>query len=188
MDYESPISGEAGKIRDYIAEAGVRAGRTFKATDHWFLTPFAGVGYRYLFDGFGEKITSSGDFGYDRKSHYVYSPFGMESGHSLTPEWTFVASMEYDHLWHGWQHSEIGAAYGSDFTAINDQTEGWGVQASGKFIKKIGKYDIILGPYFRYWNIEDSDTVYATIDTVEIWLMEPANTSVEIGGMFGISF
>ena len=96
--------------------------------------------------------------------------------------------MEYDHFWHGWQHSKLGDVYGTDMKIINDQENGWGMRASGKFVKEMGKHDILFGPYMKYWNIDDSETVNFINDGIESEAMEPANTSLEIGGMFGVTF
>jgi len=188
VDYTSPISGTADGLRDYIMEGRLLGGRTFEVSGTWYLTPFSGLGYRYLSDGLGDKITSVGHLGYDRRSHYLYSPIGLESSNYLKYGWSLVAVAEYDFFWHGWQHSDLGVPLGSDFTIINDQEDGWGLRASGKIIKETGRYDVVFGPYFKYWNIEDSNEASRSYDGGKITVIEPANTSVEIGGMFGVIF
>ena len=188
VDYTSPVSGRADGLRDYIMEARLLFGRTFEISDKWYVTPFSGLGYRYLFDGLGEKVTSLWHLGYDRRSNYLYSPIGIESASFLKYGWSLAAAAEYDYFWHGWQHSELGAPFGSDLTVINDQEDGWGLRAHGKIIKESGRYDIIFGPYFKYWNISDSREVSIFFEGEEGTVIEPANNSIEIGGMFGVVF
>ncbi|MEJ2108331.1 MAG: hypothetical protein P8Z37_00160 [Acidobacteriota bacterium] len=188
VDYSSSISGESDRIRDYIVEARTIVGPTFEVRDAWYLTPFSGFGYRYLYDGLGGKTTTEGHMGYNRQSNYLYSPIGIESSSYLMRNWAFVAAVEYDLFWRGWQHSDLGIIVDNEYTAVNEQNDGWGLRWSGKFVKKAGKYNIVFGPYFKYWNIEDSDTIYASFEGIDYSFMEPANTSTEVGGMFGVVF
>lgn len=188
MEYSSGVSGEVSGIRDYVVEAGARFGRTFQASDAWQLTPFAGFGYRYLYDGFGEKMTSNEYLGYNRKSNYLYTPIGLEIDRRLKQEWALVTALEYNHFWHGWQHSDLGIFFENDYTAVNDQADGWGMSGSAKFVRQMGMRDIVFGPYFKYWNIKDSNTVFHNYMDEEYGFMEPANTSIEIGGRFGVRF
>ncbi len=188
MSYSSPVSGETKRIRDYIGEARALVGYTFEASDAWYLTPYMGFGYRYLFDGLGEKVTTVGHLGYDRGSNYIYSPIGLESANYLKPGWALVATLEYDLFWKGCQESDLGIFYGGSSPIVNDQNDGWGIRASGKFVKETGRADIVFGPYLKYWNIEDSDPAYLFYEEEELVFIEPANTSIEIGGMFGVVF
>jgi len=188
MAYSSPISGTVNGIRDYILETRLLFGRTFAASNSWSMTPYSGFGYRYLFDGLGEKTTGTGHVGYDRKSNYLYSPIGLEISNSLSPQWSLITVMEYDLFWHGWQHSELGVVFGSNVHSVNDQDNGWGLRGSGKFTRKMGTFDIVAGPHFTYWNIEDSNRVNISVDGKNYSILEPGNTSKEIGGMFGVVF
>ena len=188
MHYSSPLSGETKKIRDYIVEARGLAGYSFGVSDRWYLTPYAGFGYRFLFDGLGGKVTTAGHLGYDRRSNYLYTPIGLESANFLKHSWALVATIEYDLFWKGRQESDLGVLFGGSPTIINDQEGGWGLRGSGKFVKEMGRVDLAFGPYFKYWNIEDSEWAYLSHEGEELAFMEPANTSVEIGAMFGMVF
>jgi len=188
MSYSSPVSGETKRVRDYIGEARGVAGYTFRASDKWYLTPYAGFGYRYLFDGMGGKVTTEGHLGYDRRSNYLYTPIGLETSSFLKPGWALVTKAEYDLFWKGWQESELGDIIGTGSAIVNDQNDGWGLRASGKFIKEMGRRALVFGPYLKYWDIEDSEWVNVIIDDEEAAFLEPANTSLEIGGMFGVVF
>ncbi|MBN2318423.1 MAG: autotransporter outer membrane beta-barrel domain-containing protein [Acidobacteria bacterium] len=188
VSYSSPVSGETKRIRDYIGEARALVGYTFEASDKWYLTPYTGFGYRYLFDGMGGKVTNVGHLGYDRRSNYFYSPIGFESANYLNYGWALVVTGEYALFWKGCQESDLGILFGGSPAIINDQDDGWGIRASGKFIKEMGRPDFVFGPYIKYWNIEDSDWAYLYYEEEELAFIEPANNSIEIGGMFGIAF
>jgi hypothetical protein len=188
MNYSSSETGETKKIRDYIGEARALVGYTFAASNKWYMTPYMGFGYRYLFDGLGGKVTTSGHLGYDRRSNYLYSPIGMDIAAYLKHRWALVMTGEYDLFWKGWQESDIGELFGSSPTVTNDQEKGWGLRASGKFVKETGSVDLAFGPYMKYWNIDDSKPTSLIVDDEELIFIEPANTSIEVGGMFGVVF
>jgi hypothetical protein len=196
MKYWSTGTGTAEDIRDYNYETRFSFGYDLKASERACFTPFAGLGYRYLFDGFGGITTSTGARGYDRKSNYLYSPIGMETMFRLKGGWSLGFVGEYDLFWHGWQYSEIG-----DFTVVpyylvlpnyvakNDQDSGWGARGSIKLIKNLGRVDFAIEPYFRYWNIKNSDSFELLIPNYLLFtLIEPANITKEWGTKLGIRF
>jgi hypothetical protein len=173
VDYTSP-SGSFDNIRDYNFETRFSLGRAFRAAERTRLTPFVGLGYRFLFDDL-----SSAPGGYDRKSNYLYSPIGLEGLVRLRGSWSLGASGEYDLFWHGWQYSGSG-----DYVAKNDQKNGWGARGSIGVIKSLGRMDFAIEPYLRFWNIKNSDTTY-----VLSWAIhEPANRSLEWGTRLGMRF
>ena len=184
VDYSSP-SGEFGNLRDYQFETRYSFGYSLKNSATGHLTPFAGIGYRYLHD----NLDSSGPGGYDRKTKYLYSPLGMEFLVRLKGGWSLGASGEYDLFWRGWQTSELGDVDPGLNTLENTQEDGWGARGSIRIIKDLGKMDFAVEPFFRYWDIDNSDYQFITYhgDPVSIgW--EPANTSKEWGARIGIRF
>lgn len=193
VDYRSP-SGEFDDIRDYNIETRFTFGYVLGTSDKASFTPFMGLGHRYLFD----ELSSSGEGGYNRKSNYLYSPIGMETMFRLGGGWSIGVSGEYDLFWHGWQYSEFGDyeidpdfLVLQDWVAKNDQKGGWGARGSIRLIKNLGRIDFSVEPYFRYWDIEDSDIFVLYFPYYEVyWLKgkEPANTSQEWGAKIGIRF
>jgi len=176
-------------IRDYIFESRALFGYDFKVSARAYLTPFMGIGYRYLFDGLKE-IETSALLTYDRKSNYIYSPIGLECTFGLRNGWSLGASGEYDLFWHGWQFNENFRYHGidlsDDYKVENNQENGWGTRGSVRIIKNLGKIDFAVEPYFRYWDIDDSDYLY--IPEIGDFIHEPPNTSKEWGGRVGVRF
>ena len=115
--------------------------------------------------------------------HLTVSPFGAYFHLAKSTK------CPYDLFWKGWQESDLGIVFGGNPPSIiNDQEDGWGMRASGKFIKEMDRFGFVFGPNFKYWNIEDSKLAYLEVEGEVIAFIEPANTSIEIGGMFGFIF
>jgi hypothetical protein len=138
------------------------------------LTPYAGYGYRRLVDYSGGELTTTGHVGYDRVSQYHYVPIGLEALFRVTPSWAFKPTVEYDYFIAGKQDSYI---YGG---IENDQESGYGLRASLMAVTGVGSRTIELGPFVRYWNIDDSK--------VDRGFYEPANETLEVGGALKVRF
>ncbi len=67
VEYSSPQGKD--RIRDYIFEPRFSFGRDLIRSEKSVVTPFVGVGYRYLFDGLKSANTDA-PLTYDRKSNY----------------------------------------------------------------------------------------------------------------------
>jgi len=165
------------------------------------LTPFIGIGYRYLNDDFA-GTTSTGALGYERESNYIYSPVGIEVVTPLKNGWSIGATTEYDIFWHGKQKSNLSDArlynpvtgYYRYDDIENSQDSGYGVRGSIKLQKKAKKLDFVIEPYIRYWNIKESkQTTTSTISENGLWIItgtfvEPDNNSTEIGCKLAVKF
>ena len=126
----------------------------------------------------GTKKSSTGHYGYDRTSRYVYIPIGVTIETNSVNEsfWTFRA--EYDYFVHGQQTSHLSSLAGhNDIT--NDQEDGSGIKLTAKyyFDKDFG-----VEGYMDYWDIADSK-----VDITGNF-MEPRNTTSETGIRFFWSF
>ncbi|GHT45469.1 hypothetical protein AGMMS49936_02750 [Endomicrobiia bacterium] len=92
---------------------------------------------------------------------------------------------------------QLSGAINADDTAIhvpNIQQNGYGLGLSGKISKKIGNVEFSAGPFFRYWNIPDSNTYEykgkikvggKVRDMLEV---EPKNYTGEVGIKLRVSF
>jgi len=189
LGYSSPVSGTLNGIRDYNVETRFAFGLDYKVSDKACFTPFVGVGFRYLFDGQGGKTTDVGAYGYDRESHYLYSPAGLESMFRLKAGWSLGLSGEYDILWHGWQYSKLGDIDPGFNTLANNQNKGWGTRGSLKVVKNLGKVDLSVEPFFRYWRIQQSNLTVITYYGVPAeYGFEPNNRTIEWGSRLGIRY
>jgi len=181
VDYFSPDSRSFSGLRDYHLETRFSFGYVYAASESAQITPFAGIGYRYLFDGLGEADPG----GYDRRTKYLYSPLGFEGSIHLGNGWSLNATGEYDLFWRGWQYSEMGDYDPGRNTIVNKQEAGWGARASASIAKDLGPMDFTFGPYFRYWDVDNSAINYYADGT---YVLEPCNRSKEWGGKVGIRF
>jgi hypothetical protein len=167
-------------IRDYALENRFLYGVDVKISKDTYLTPYSGLGYRFLRDNSRGMQTEIGKYGYLRKSNYLYSPIGVIGTTRIDKSWRFSAEAEYDAFWHGWQYSDLGSINDTNFVAKNDQATGWGVRASLSLIKAYAKSDLSIQPYVRYWDVKASD--------VFVGIYEPRNNSKEGGIRIGIRF
>jgi hypothetical protein len=188
IDYQN--SGTLNNIDDSTFEIRTFGGYDFKISSSFTMTPFIGLGYRYLRDDMAGKITSTGAKMYLRESNYYYSPIGIEAVNIFDNGWSAGVILEYDYFWKGMQKS-----YGSKLLAgINDiennQNSGYGVRGSIIIKKQTDRVSYVIEPFLRYWNIDKSDvqnvTYYGSYTGVVVW--EPKNESTEIGVKFMIGF
>ena len=186
VDYTSANSGSVDSIPDFKFEIRGLAGYDFPVGQTAYLTPYLGLGYRYLNDDSSGKLSSTGAAGYERESNYFYTPIGLQAVTELNSNWSLGFNAEYDHLWFGKQISHLGDAVPDDGTVRNDQKDGWGLRGSVQLKKKGETMDFLAEPYVRYWSIEESDTAVSTTGVIEGW--EPKNKSTEIGMKLAVSF
>ena len=182
VDYSSPISSTMDDIDNYIVEFRGLGGYDFTVSEASVLTPYIGIGYRYLNDDSSMKVTSIGARGYERESKYLYSPVGVKFIADLKDGWSMGAMAEYDIFWWGRQISHLSDACPCLNDPKNRQTRGYGLRGSVEFQKKVKRVAFAVGPFIRYWNIKESDHADLTwygIKIGEVW--EPRNHSAEYG-------
>ena len=179
LDYTSPISGSMKDISDWLLEVRGLAGYDFSVKT-FTITPYLGVGYRYLNDDSSGKYSSLGALGYERESNYIYSPVGLEITTDLKNNWLIGATAEYDIFWRGIQKSHFDWAGFPELVLENKQHQGYGLRGSVKVQKKGEKLDLIVEPYVRYWNIKQSE--------MSLIGYEPKNNSTEVGLKLAVKF
>jgi hypothetical protein len=171
LDYEG--SGTMSGVPDWIFELRAIIGRDFLASDHVALSPYFGLGYRYLYSDLRGR-SSTGAIGYQRYSNYVYAPVGLTLRMRSGVDWVFAPTLEYDIFLGGRQYSKLSDTGLGFANASNDQHAGYGYRAS--FMLEIGYWS--FGPWLQYWNIKDSTTVPIGLGYVA---KEPANWTREHG-------
>lgn len=187
VDYQN--SGTLNNIDDIIFEIRGLAGYDFRASSTVTITPFIGLGYRYLEDDMAGRISSTGAKGYLRESNYYYSPMGIEAANVFDEDWSAGVILEYDYFWKGKQKSYLSDVDPGLNNISSDQNGGYGVRGSINIKKQTNRVFYVIEPFIRYWNINKSDvqnvTYYGTVIGTG-W--EPKNESTEIGVKFMIGF
>ncbi|MFO7667065.1 MAG: autotransporter domain-containing protein [Desulfobacterales bacterium] len=187
VDYQN--SGTTNNIDDIIFEIRMLGGHDFKISNSFTITPFLGLGYRYLEDDAAGRISSTGHYGYLRESKYYYSPIGIEAVNVLDNGWSAGAIIEYDYFWKGKQKSYLSDIDSGYNDISNDQNDGYGIRGSINIRKQTDRVFFVIEPFIRYWNIDNSDFQNWTYYGIVIgtgW--EPKNESTEIGVKFMIGF
>ena len=144
------------------------------------LTPYVGLGYRYLNDNAAVL-----EGGYNRHIYYLYIPAGFEYLNQLNKDWAIGGSLEYDFF--AWGEADSYATEGN--VPIQNVRDGWfWNEGSLKIIKKYNYFNIYLEPYLRYWHIYQSKPKTVMFNDTPLEIVEPENNSLEIGGKLGEDF
>lgn len=171
VDYDGELSDgtplTVNNIDDYVLETRGIIGMDRLAGDALH-NIYVGIGYRYLNDDL-----SIHPAGYERQSNYLYLPVGYQLDFGLDEGWSWGARFEYDVFLWGEQRSYLRQADPSLPNVRNDQDEGFGYRVSVKFQHKNSDSILIFEPFFRFWDIEDSD--------ISLGYFEPANETTEFG-------
>lgn len=186
VDYKN--SGTLDNVDDYMLEFRGLGGYDFAVLKATTLTPYIGIGYRYLNDDL-KGTSSTGALGYERESNYIYSPIGVETITDLDEGWSIGATLEYDIFWKGIQKSHLSDTGLGLNDVENNQNKGFGIRGSIKLLKKAEKFDVVVEPFIRYWNIKKSEETPITYSgTIIGYGYEPKNNSTEIGCKLAIKF
>jgi hypothetical protein len=183
------FSGTQSGIPQYYYDIKAAVGYDF-AVEGIQLSPYIGLGYRFLSQQWGGTSTSTGALGYDRQSTYNYIPIGVINRIAVNDNKAKIeTTFEYDYLISGNQFSGLsslngthsGTTYANVPNSNNSQKSGYGLNLTVMY--KEDNWGV--GPYFKYWNIQQSQTNSAVIQingtsyNYSVW--EPSNTTKEYG-------
>ena len=160
---------------------------SFSELGDFFLAPYTGLGYRYLFDNQGCQATSGAN-SYNRSSFYVYLPISVTHRAMINDAHKLETNFEYDYLiqWTQFSHLSQAAPYLPDVT--NQWFRGYGLRLSSMYQFS----ESSVWPYVTYWNIQNSNAVthVITVNGINYRLTayEPANNSIEAGIKVAYSF
>ncbi len=188
LDYDSQGTGSASGIQDQMLETRILAGYDAAINSAAVLTPYAGFGYRMLYDDLRGQSTT-GHYGYRRLSQYFYLPLGIENRFRINPTTRIALSMEYDKLFHGIQVSHLEDVDSDYETLTNAQTQGFGLRTHLNLSFESTTVDFFVQPFFRYWNINNSRVQPVVYQGVTAgYGLEPQNNSTEYGVQLGLKF
>lgn len=189
VDYDSRDTGSIDNINEYLFEIRGLAGYNFPAGEATVLTPYIGLGYRYLDDNTGGKTSTTGAAGYDRESHYFYMPFGLNIARPLEGPWSVGFNIEYDLFLDGTQESHLEDVSSALNTLENDQNNGYGVRGSIQLVRQADTWNLLVEPFIRYWNVDESTIATITCGGTPCAAgYEPNNESTEYGVKVGTRF
>lgn len=189
VDYTGALSDgtplRISNINDYIFEIRNLIGLRRQNAPESPTIPYLGFGYRYLWDNSAERHPA----GYLRESNYLYIPIGLERKPEGGSGWSMGFTVEYDLFVWGKQISHLSDVNAGYNDIENEQDKGYGVRGAVQFFRKGQKNDLIIEPYFRYWNIKESDLALVTRNGIpQFYGVEPDNEHREIGARFLLQF
>jgi hypothetical protein len=169
LKYEG--SGTMNDVPDRNAEVRMLFGKDLFAKGGYSLTPYVGLGYRYLYND-PRGRSSTGAVGYRRISNYTYLPVGLNGRFLPGAGWVLAPTAEFDVFLGGRQDSRLSDT-GLGLPDISSgQDNGYGYRAS--VLLERGR--IAFGPWMHYWRVRNSDYSEGTWG----WY-EPKNWTREVG-------
>lgn len=183
MDYES-VSGSVDNLPQWEAESRLLVGADRTMNGGSIMRGYVGLGAHYISVNGKDTITNLGLLGYDRRIMQFYIPLGATykfNAYGLQ----FAPNLEVDPMVWGNVSTRLGNIPGY-YNVENRQTSGIGLR--GEFMMgqdAAGGAGWQFGPFFRYWNIPDSDV---TIDpNGDAWI-EPKNKRLQAGATLKLLF
>jgi hypothetical protein len=150
LEYQG--SGTEDGVPDWILETRTVVGMDFFAGSRVSLSPYLGLGYRFLYDDLRGN-SSTGNVGYRRYSNYLYAPVGLTVRIGLGNRWVLAPNAEADVFIVGKQKSQLSDTNLGYNDVTNTQKQGYGYRA----YLMIEKDHFAFGPWMQYWNIKQSD-------------------------------
>ena len=169
-------------------------GTDFKVSNY-MISPYSGLGYRYLLNNTSGSSSSTGAIAYQRTQNYLYIPIGATHKFAIDTKSKLETTAEFDYLIIGQNHSNVSSINGyTGYSGVPNvsltQNTGFGLRLSSMYQQ--GNWSV--GPYITYWNIAQSGTAktypttYAGRSNVSVTWQEPQNITTEIGLKVALSF
>ena len=197
VNYESS-QGTLDGLKDSMFEIRGTAGYDLPISTSTMITPYMGVGFRYLKDDLrGTISTPGGDVrGYRRSTKYLYVPMGLDTTTRLKNDFSLGLNLEYDIFINGKQKSHLEDVDPLYETLTNGQGRGYGVRGSFSLKRDCQHVELFFEPFVRYWSIRDSEASPIIYDDAPITDeygnvfvgIEPQNNSTEYGIKLGLNF
>lgn len=149
------------------------------------LTPYVGIGYRYL--NTPQRYDIEGD--YEREISYLYLPvsFELREDSSEYKSWGFTG--EIDILIHGWVKAHTSNISERCGDLSFNQSLGGGVKLGSYYKRNLLGYDFSVSPFAEMWLLGDSNSdtltydgkVMRSADGSSYNYCEPANITTTLG-------
>lgn len=166
-------------------------GKDFKLNNGSTVTPFVGLGSRFLKDNSGGRETDDGLLGYDREISYGYVPLGIAAGVPIGGRTNLHLSAQYNWIVHGSAKSHFSNVAPELPDVKLDLNKGSGFELSALIDIPVSRRRASFGPFARKWNIGQSESLLFTNPddpTEALELIEPKNSTTEIGLRLGFAF
>jgi len=174
------MSGEPLKFsgqKNYFVDTIFAAGMEARVNEKFSVSPYLGLGYRYLQDK-GDAHPAS----YKREQTYLYLPIGADLKIYPATTWMVSFNTELDILLRGENKSHVSEWFGEDLKFR--QKSGYGLRLSAKIEKNFQSVGVFAEPFYRYWDIKRSDIETNAYGA----FVEPKNKTNEFGMRIGVSF
>jgi len=165
------------KTSNSIFETRVTGGFSFAPNAKFSITPYSGLSYRILTN---PDSGTPGD--YSRQITYTMLPIGAHTNIALNNKQSLEFGVEYSYLIEGTVNTYI-------FGGVrNKQKKGFGWEANASFYHDFESFTFGVGPYYRIWDFEDSETVYRETSRGIYSFKEPKNLTKQMGINFSVLF
>jgi hypothetical protein len=166
-DYSSGPTGSMNNRPDWYYEVKGLIGKDF-FFDAYTLSPYAGLGYRYLFSDL-RGVSSTGANGYRRESTYYTLPIGVTQKMNLADNKQLHTTLEYSYLISGQQDVKLSEAVSTNQDVSLRQRSGYGLS-----LGTMVRFDTwSVGPSLTLWRVKESDRGGGYV--------EPRNNTYEFG-------
>jgi hypothetical protein len=171
-NYTSHGTGSLKHIPNWLFETRLIMGKRFCLANNSHIDPYVGLGYRFKSDDTDGMRSTTGHWGYYRRSQYLYIPVGVTFHQNLSYGWSLSPTIEFDVFLLGRQQSHTRNAHHFK------QSKGYGLRGDLMMNKQFSHGTISFGPFINYWDIKNSNVVK---DKFGNGWIEPDNKTLETG-------
>lgn len=152
------------------------------------IVPYLGLGTRYFYDNSKNEVTNTGFLGYDRRILQLYLPIGAKWEFTTGSGLTFWPNVEFDTLLYGHVNSRFRNFDPLSKNLENRQKRGYGIRSELMVGQKLDDFSWQVGPFVRYWDIEDSELDLNPTGPNAGFYLEPQNTRLQTGAALRVQF